>query len=51
MEELNDKALPEEKEEGYTPRPAWQVWMARLGLVLFILVVVYQMLSIAKGGL
>ena len=37
--------------EGYTPRPAWQVWAARVGLVLFLLVVAYQILSIAGGGL
>ena len=24
-------------EEGYHPRPAWQVWSARVGLVIFIL--------------
>ena len=40
-----------EKEEGYVPRPAWQVWGARIGLVLFILFVLYQMISIAGGGL
>lgn len=47
----------EEKEElepqkpGYSPRPAWQLWAARIGLVLFILVVIYEYLSIARGGL
>ena len=25
------------QEEGYKPRPAWQVWAARIGLVIFIL--------------
>ena len=24
-------------EEGYTPRPKWQVWGARIALVVFIL--------------
>ena len=41
----------ENQEQGYQPRPAWQVWCARIGLVLFLLVVVYQVLSIAGGGL
>lgn len=43
----------EEKEiqEGYEPRPAWQVWAARLGVVLMILLVIYQVLSIVTGGL
>ncbi len=40
----------EEPREGYVPRPAWQVWGARLGVVLMILFVIYQILSIAKGG-
>ena len=40
-----------EKEEGYVPRPAWQVWGARVGLVLFILFVIWQILQIANGGL
>ena len=46
----------EEKEEleqqgGYVPRPEWQVWGARIGLVLFLLFVVWQILNIARGGL
>ena len=45
------KEAPEEPREGYVPRPAWQVWGARLGVVLMILFVIYQILSIARGGL
>ncbi len=51
MEEKNENILPEAQEEGYTPRPAWQVWGARACLVLFIGFVIYQILSIAGGGL
>ena len=40
-----------EQQEQYVPRPAWQVWLARIGLVLFLLFVIYQYLAIAKGGL
>ena len=40
-----------EQQEQYVPRPMWQVWLARIGLVLFILFVIYQYLAIAKGGL
>lgn len=44
----------EEKEEmpqeSYEPRPAWQVWGARIGLVLFILFVIWQLWAIARGG-
>ncbi len=41
----------ESRERGYVPRPAWQVWMARIGLVGMILFVIYQILSIALGGM
>ena len=41
----------EATQEGYVPRPAWQVWAARVGLVLFILFVIYQLFNIAGGGL
>ena len=41
----------EEKQPGYVPRPAWQVWAARVGVVLAILFVVYQLYLIAGGHL
>ena len=40
-----------EPEERYEPRPVWQVWGARIGLVLFIIFVIYQALMLATGGL
>ena len=42
--------LEETPDEGYVPRPAWQVWGARIGLVLFILFVIWQIAQIAMGG-
>ena len=38
------KSMDEEKNEqsGNEPRPAWQIWGARVGLVIFILFVIYQ---------
>ena len=52
MENQNENIHPEpEQQEGYTPRPAWQVWLARVGLVLFLIFVAYQILAIARGGL
>lgn len=47
-ERIFDNSEPEE--EGYTPRPANQVWAARIGLVFFVLFVLYQILTIATGG-
>lgn len=41
----------ETEEKGYVPRPAWQVWAARVGVVLAIAFVIYQLLAIAGGGL
>ena len=40
---------PEEK--GYTPRPVWQVWAARIGLVIFIGIVIVQILQLAGVGI
>lgn len=41
----------QDQQEGYTPRPAKEVWLARIGLVVFILFVIYQMIAISRGGL
>lgn len=41
----------ETEAQGYVPRPAWQVWAARVGVVLAIAFVIYQLLAIAGGGL
>ncbi len=48
MDEMHDN-IPEEA--GYTPRPVWQVWMARIGLVFMLLFVIYQLIVVATGGL
>ena len=48
--EMNEEQV-QPREEGYAPRPAWQVWAARIGLVLFLLFVVWQIVNIARGGL
>lgn len=51
MEE--NKQIPEipADEEIPTSRPAWQVWCARIGLVIFLGFVALQILTIARGGL
>ena len=51
MDERKENQIPEPENEGYIPRPAGQVWMARIGLVFMILFVIYQILTIATGGL
>lgn len=47
MDEQFEQELPR---EGYTPRPAWQVWAARVGLVIAIGLVILQFLQMATFG-
>ena len=53
MDENMEKQPQEvtEKRSNYTPRPAWQVWCARVALVLFIIIVFGQIYRIARGGI
>ena len=44
-EELNE--LPQ---EGYEERPRWQVWLARVGLVVFILFLILYYINLFRGG-
>ena len=41
----------EQQEEGYRPRPKGEVWLARIGLVVFVVFVIYQIVAISQGGL
>ena len=52
MEDNLEKQTQNQSEEvnGYVPRPAWQVWCARVALVIFIIIVIGQALRIARGG-
>lgn len=49
MDDNQKNVAPEE--EGFVQRPAWQVWGARIGLVIFIGFVILELLTIAGGGL
>ena len=48
MEEMNHNGefSPEEKEV-YVPRPAWQVWAARAGLVIMLISIALWLYHIA----
>ena len=50
MEENRDMR-PEGEAQSYKPRPAWQVWAARIGLVIMIICVILYYLHIFRGGL
>lgn len=39
MEEHNPNEFPLSEESVYHPRPAWQVWAARAGLVIMLIAV------------
>ena len=49
----NEEKQPETQEEKkpYQPRPAWQVWGARVGLVVMIIIIVLSYLRLASGDL
>ena len=48
MENEQNIQLPE---EGYVPRPKWQVWAARIGVVLVVVLVILYYITLARGGL
>ena len=50
MENEKEQEVLQEEQEGYVPRPAWQVWGARIALVLFIILIIFYYLNIARGG-
>ena len=47
----NREMTPETEENAYTPRPKWQIWAARIGLVIMIVCVILYYLHIFRGGL
>ena len=49
--EVKSMENQEQKESGDQERPAWQVWAARFGLVIFLVFVIYQYLCVLRGGL
>ena len=51
MEKQPQEETAENERVSYVPRPAWQVWLARIALVLFLIIVFGQIYRIARGGL
>ena len=45
-----DEQRMEEVQEEYVPRPAWQVWAARIGLVVFLIFLAMYYINILQGG-
>ena len=49
-EERIDSPEAEETQETYTPRPRYQVWAARIGLLIMIAGIILYYWHIASGG-
>lgn len=50
--ELENQPIEEEQvQPPYIPRPRWQVWGARILLVLFIILVILYYINISRGGI
>lgn len=49
-EETPAEQIPEEEKPKYTPRPAWQVWLARIGLVIFVILVLLYYFNMMRGN-
>ena len=47
---MEQEELQPKEQEGYVPRPAWQVWLARIGLVVFILFLIGYYILFFRGG-
>ena len=48
---MENEELEQQPEQGYTPRPAWQVWMARVALVIMLISIALYYWHIASGGM
>ncbi len=51
MDQQHNENMEQKQETGYTPRPAWQVWAARIGLAVFLIFLVMYYLNILRGGM
>ena len=50
MDEQRNENQDQVPESGYAPRPAWQVWAARIGLAVFVVFLVMYYINILRGG-
>ena len=49
-ENQQDEQIPVQEAAGYTPRPKSQVWLARIGLVIFIIILIIYYATMFTGG-
>ncbi|MBQ6839556.1 MAG: hypothetical protein IJO45_02565 [Oscillospiraceae bacterium] len=48
---MENEELEQLEEEVHTPRPRWQVWLARLALVVFLAFLLMYYINISRGGI
>ena len=48
---MEPQTTDEQESPVYIPRPKWQVWGARICVVLFILLIIAYYCNIARGGI
>ena len=48
--EVQEPMIEQQPQQGYKPRPSWQVWLARIGLVVFLLFLVIYYATMFLGG-
>ena len=49
--ELENQPVEAQEQPSYIPRPRWQVWGARILLVLFVILVILYYINISRGGI
>ena len=50
MDEQRKENQEQQNESVYTPRPARQVWEARIGLAVFVIFLILYYINIFRGG-
>ncbi len=48
---MDEARVESMEEERYVPRPAWQIWLARIGVGIMLVAVALYYWHIASGGL
>ena len=50
QEKIEETTPAAEETPAYIPRPKWQVWMARICLVLFVALILMYYINMMRGG-
>ena len=48
---MENEELEQQPQSGYAPRPWWQVWLARVAVVIMIISIALYYWHIASGGM